>query len=294
MHYTGTIWRPPYEAWSALIQVTIGCTHHKCKFCTLYEDLPFKFKMSPQSEVESDLREMSNYMPDARRIFLVGANPFALSAEKLRCIAALAKQYFQKLDSIGCFSRITDITAKTDKELKELRACGYNRITIGVESGDDNALQFMNKGYISSDIIKQCKRLENAGIEYNIFYLTGISGKGNGIKGAEISAEVFNRLNPKIIGCSMLTVYKNSELYSEIQNGNWHEESETEKIAELKTLINALTIKTHFAALGASNMINIQGSLPADKNELTEALDKLLSSFSEEEMKSYRDNLPHL
>lgn len=213
MHYTGTVWRPPYEAWSALIQVTMGCTHHKCKFCTLYEDLPFKFKMSPQSEVES---------------------------------------------------------------------------------GDDNALQFMNKGYISSDIIKQCKRLENAGIEYNIFYLTGISGEGSGIKGAEISAEVFNRLNPKIIGCSMLTVYKNSELYSEIQNGNWHEESETEKIAELKTLINALTIKTHFAALGASNMINIQGSLPADKNELTEALDKLLSSFSEEEMKSYRDNLPHL
>lgn len=294
MHFSGTVWRPPYEAWSVLIQVTMGCTHHKCKFCTLYDDLPFKFKMSPAHEIDEDLQEASNYMPEARRIFLVGANPFALSAEKLACIAALAKQYFQKLDSIGCFARVTDITAKSDDELKRLRACGYNRITIGVESGDDAALKFMNKGYTSHDIITQLKRLENVGIKYNIFYLTGISGKGNGQKGAEISAKIFNMLNPEIIGCSMLTIYPNSELYAEIQSENWHEESEVEKIEELKTLINALTIKTHFAALGASNIVNMQGSLPNDRKELINGLNKILDTFTETDMKSYRDNLPHL
>lgn len=294
MHFSGTVWRPPYEAWSVLIQVTMGCTHHKCKFCTLYDDLPFKFRMSPVSEVEEDLKEASCYMPQARRIFLVGANPFALSAEKLACISALSKQYFQHLDSIGCFARVTDITTKSDEELKQLMVCGYNRITIGVETGDDTALKFMNKGYTSHDIVKQLKRLDNVGIEYNIFYLAGISGKDNGQSGAKVSAKIFNMLNPKIIGCSMLTIYPNSKLYREIKTGSWHEESETEKITELKTLIEFLTIKTHFAALGASNIVNVQGSLPSEKNKLINELNKVLNTFSEDEMRIYRDNLPHL
>ena len=76
MHYTGTIWRPPYEAYSLLIQVTAGCTHHSCKFCTLYEDLPFKFRMSPLEEVKSDLKEANYYYKDADRVFFTGANPF--------------------------------------------------------------------------------------------------------------------------------------------------------------------------------------------------------------------------
>ena len=90
MNFTGTIWRPPYEAWSALLQVTAGCTHHKCKFCTLYEDLPFKFRMSPIGEVENDLKELSIISPNALRLFLTGANPFVLSTEKLKTIARLS------------------------------------------------------------------------------------------------------------------------------------------------------------------------------------------------------------
>ena len=93
MHYTGTIWRPPYEACSALIQVTAGCTHHKCKFCTLYEDVPFKFRMSPLSEVEADLKEMSRYYRNAKRVFFTGANPFVLSFDKLKTLAGLVKKY---------------------------------------------------------------------------------------------------------------------------------------------------------------------------------------------------------
>ena len=113
MHYTGTIWRPPYEACSALVQVTAGCTHHKCKFCTLYEDVPFKFRMSPLSEVEEDLKEISRYHRNAKRVFFTGANPFVLSFDKLKTLAELVKKYYPKVQSIGCFARITDITPKT-------------------------------------------------------------------------------------------------------------------------------------------------------------------------------------
>ena len=124
MHFTGTVWRPPYEAWSALLQVTAGCTHHNCKFCTLYEDIPFKFRMSPISEIEADIIEIYRNMPKVTRLFLVGANPFVLSTEKLKAIANIAKQYLHKLNSIGCFARITDITPKSVDELRALRVLG--------------------------------------------------------------------------------------------------------------------------------------------------------------------------
>ena len=294
MHYTGTVWRPPYEAWSALLQVTAGCTHHKCKFCTLYDDVPFKFRMSPMDEIEEDIKELYHYTPDVTRVFLVGANPFVLSSEKLRNISYTAKQYLNRLKTIGCFARITDITPKSIEELRQLRSCGYNGITIGVETGDDEALTFMHKGYTSADILEQCLKLDKAGIEYNFFYLTGICGNGKSNQGVENTLKVFNELNPKIIGASMLTVYPASELYTEIQNGNWVEESETEKYNELKMLINGLTIKTHFAALGASNAVQLHGNLPSDRSELVTIIDQVINRFGEKKLKRYRKNLKHL
>lgn len=293
MHYTGTVWRPPYEAWSALLQVAAGCTHHECKFCTLYDDIPFKFRMSPMNEIEEDLKELYHYTPDVTRVFLVGANPFVLSSEKLRNIAYMAKQYLNRLKTIGCFARITDITPKGIDQLKQLRSCGYNGITIGVETGDDEALTFMHKGYTSADILEQCRKLDEANIEYNFFYLTGIYGNGKSERGVENTTKIFNRLNPKIVGASMLTVYPASELYTEIQNGNWVEESETEKYNELKMLINGLTINTHFAALGASNAVQLHGNLPADKAELISLIDKILR-LGENELRRYRMGLKHL
>ncbi|MDE7406026.1 MAG: radical SAM protein [Clostridiales bacterium] len=293
MHYTGTVWRPPYEAWSALLQVTAGCTHHKCKFCTLYEDIPFKFRMSPLEEIEADLKELYTYTPDVTRVFLVGANPFVLSPEKLRQIAYLAKQYLNRLKTIGCFARITDISPKSIDELKQLRSCGYNGIIIGVETGDDEALAFMHKGYTANDILEQCRKLDEAGIEYNFFYLTGICGKDKGEQGAQNTAKIFNQLSPKIVGASMLTVYPTSELYTEIQHGNWIEESETEKYNELKILINSLTINTHFAALGASNAVQLHGNLPFERAKLISIIDQVLC-LGEGELKHYRKNLKHL
>ena len=294
MHYTGTIWRPPYEAYSLLIQVTAGCTHHSCKFCTLYEDLPFKFKLSPFSEVEQDLAEASKYYHKVPRIFFTGANPFVLNTEKLKALAKMVKEYYPKYETIGCFARITDITPKTVEELRGLRALGYDGITIGVETGDDEMLAFMNKGFQSKDTIEQCKKLEEANISYNFFYLTGISGAGRAEIGAKETAKVFNQLHPRIIESSMLTIYKNSELYEEIQKGNWREESEIEKLIELKTLIENLKITTRIVTDGASNLIQVRGNLPKDKEKLMKHLQYQISNADESVLREYRVNLRHL
>lgn len=299
MHYTGTIWRPPYEAASLLLEVTAGCTHHKCKFCTLYDDIPFPFRMSPLEDVEADLKEAKSHFRlwnthKVIRTFLTGANPFVLKYERLMAIADLILQYFPDNKTIGCFSRITDITLKTDEELQNLKNTGYDGLTIGIETGDDEALKFMNKGYLSQDIITQCKRLDKVGISYKFFYLTSISGSGKGEKGAKATADICNQLHPKLIGANMLTIYPNSKLYQEIQKGNWQEETEIEKYKEIKTLVESLEIPIEFAALGASNAVPIQGYLPKDKGKILTILNQIIESVSEDDLRNYRKNLKHL
>lgn len=311
MHYTGTIWRPPYEASSLLLEVTAGCTHHKCKFCTLYNDLPFKFRMSPLEDVESDLQEAQLWSTDPisiltarlqgiprperiQRAFLTGANPFVLKHERLIAVADLIRQYIPSIKTIGCFARITDVTLKSDEELASLHQAGYDGLTIGIETGDDEALQFMNKGYAAADIVKQCRRLDKAGIHYSFFYLVSISGAGRGEIGAKATAAVCNQLHPTLIGVNMLTIYPDSELYQEIQRGNWQEESEIEKYKEIRTLLENLEIPTQFAALGASNAFQFQGTLPEDKDALAAALDKIIETVREDDLREYRKNLPHL
>lgn len=299
MHFTGTIWRPPYEASSLLLEVTAGCTHHKCKFCTLYEDLPFSFRLTPLEDIEEDLQEAKEQLTiwrkrEVKRIFLTGANPFVLEYKRLMTIAELIKKYFPHNQTIGCFARITDIMTKTDAELVKLRKMGFNGLTIGMETGDDSALQFMNKGYRADDIVTQCKRLERVGIHYNVFYLTGISGEGKGEEGAEVTASICNELHPNLIGANMLTVYPQSELYHEIQNGNWIEENEIEKYKELRVLIKKLNNPVMFAALGASNMIQLQGRLPEDREKLLAIIDEIIEQANEKELRKYRKNLRHL
>ncbi len=308
MHYTGTIWRPPYEADSLLLEVTAGCTHHKCKFCTLYAELPFKFRMSPLADVENDLLEaraifkqqqasgLFKLWPNSgpARVFLTGANPFVLKAERLLEIAGMIARTFPEIASIGCFARVTDVALKTEQELAKLREAGFDGLTLGVETGDDVALAFMRKGYQAADIVEQCQRLEAAGIGYNFFYLTGISGHGRGQASAKATAAVCNQLHPRRIGASMLTIYPNSELYQEIQNGAWQPETEIEKYQELKTLVQALQGPVWFGALGASNAVPFAGNLPEDKERLLAVLDEIIADFSEEELQDYRQNLRHL
>ena len=310
MHYTGTIWRPPYEADSLILEATAGCTHRACKFCTLYDELPFKFKASELYTIESDLIEAQTWFhdplskieshlfslpaPKRCRVFLAGANPFALKSKRLLEIAGLIHEHFPTCKTIGCFARVTDIASKTDEELVALREAGYTGLTIGIETGDDAALAFMNKGYVAQDIVAQCARLDAADIAYAFFYLAGISGKGCGIEGARFTAAVCNQTHPSLIGANMLTIYENSELYQEIMAGNWEEEMEVEKYQEIKALVEGLEIPVKFAMLGASNPVMLQGRLPEQRAQIVATLDRVIEEIGEDRLRHYRTNLKHL
>ena len=292
LHFTGQVWRPPYEAQSQLLQLTSGCTWHKCKFCSLYHGTPFR--MSPLSEVEEDLKTIRQWQPRARRVYLTGANPFALSYNKLLDVALLLRKYLPHLVSFGMFARVTDIVPKSVEELKNLHHLKLDSINIGIETAHDPTLERMNKGYRAVDILEQLSKLDVAGIRYNIFYLNGLGGKGNGIANAIATADVLNRLHPCIINIVSLTIFPESQLFREMTDGFYEEEPEIERLVEMRTLIERLTIKTNLLGHHVSNTIPITGALPNDKAAIIAELDRAITSFPEKELKAYRDRIGHL
>lgn len=292
LHFTGQVWRPPYEASSQLLQVTAGCTHNKCKFCSLYHGT--KFRLSPITEVEEDLKVIQQYQPRARRVFLTGANPFALSYNRLLDLGLLIRKYLRHCESIGMFARISDIKPKTVEELRNLRHLGFDSISIGTESGDDETLARMDKGYTVNDIIEQCKKLEEANIRYNFVYLTGLAGKNKGQQNAINTAMVFNQLHPFTINFVSLTVFPESKLYQEIQNGEYVEATEHERLLELKTFISNLNIETTLLGNTVSNTIPFVGMIPNDKVRILNELDLAIRQISEHELKQYRDSIKSL
>lgn len=292
LHFNGQVWRPPYEANSQLLQVTSGCTWHKCKFCSLYHGT--KFRLSPMSEIIEDIQVIQQWQPKARRFYLTGANPFALSYNKLMELGLLLRKHFRYLESFGMFARVTDITPKSVEELKNLHHLKLDSINIGIETAHDETLEFMNKGYRAKDILRELSKLDEAGIRYNVFYLNGLAGKGKGVENAIATADVLNKLHPCIINVVSLTIFPESQLYRDVLNGLYQEEPEIERLLEMRTLIDRLMIRSNILAHHVSNTVPLTGALPYDKTEIINELDRAIKEFPEEKLKLYRNRIWHL
>lgn len=292
MHFTGRTWRPNYEADSCMIQLTTGCTYHKCHFCNLYKDE--RFTLTPLPEFEEDLSEIKSYQPNARRIFITGANPFALSYERLKPYILTIRDYLIKCQNIAMFASIRDIKNKEVWHLRKLRAMGVNGLSIGTESGDDDTLTIANKGYTSQDILEQCHKLDEAGIEYYFVYMTGLAGKGAGDRNAINSAKVFSQLNPYFISVDSLTLFPGTKLFDMEKDGEFIQAGEKERIRELQTLIQNLQIRTHLFANSKSNFYPVVAYLPKERDSVIRELQYVIDTVDEKEMRVYRNGLQSL
>lgn len=292
MHFTGRTWRPPYEVDSCIIELTSGCTYHKCSFCSLYKDEPFH--LTALSDFEEDLDEIKQYQPNVRRIFVTGANPFALNYEKLKPYILTVRDYLIKCQTIAMFASIRDIKNKEVWQLKKLRAMGVNGLSIGTESGDDDTLLLANKGYTSKDILEQCRKLDEAGIEYYFVYMTGLAGKGGGYRNAVNSAEIFSQLNPYFISVDSLTLFSDTTLHEMAKRGNFIPAGEMERLQELQVFIKNLRIRTHLFANSKSNFYPLLAFLPKERESILEEIQQIINTFTEEEMLQYRNSLKTL
>ncbi len=292
MHFTGQVWRPPFEAHNALLQVTSGCMHHKCKFCSLYDGTPFR--MSPMNEVEEDLALLKQAYPRAKRVFLTGANPLGLSQDKLIAIGVKIKEYLPYVTTIGGFARIADIKGKTQEEINELQALGYDAISFGTETGDDITLAYMNKGNTAADIVDQLHKLDNAGISYHIVFMNGLAGAGNGERHALESARIFNQVNPASINIVALTIFSECELYKEVLAGTYKPAGEIEKLFELKTFIENLAISTKINANTVSNTAPFVADIPKNREAIIKGLQQTIDNIDERQLAAYRNSIRSL
>ncbi len=292
MHFTGRTWRPPYEAHSCILQLTSGCTYGKCRFCDLYHQEAFR--LTPMEEFEADLREIKAYQPHARRVFLTGGNPFALPFARLEAYIGAIRDHLIKCQSIAMFASIRDIQGKDGRQLRRLRAMGVNGLTIGTESGDDAVLALAGKGYTALDILEQCRKLEEAGIEYYLVYMTGLAGRGQGRRNAENSARLFSRLRPYIISVDSLTLLPDTALYGMAQRGAFQPAGERERIRELQTFIEGLELRVHLLANTSTNFYPVTAFLPKERQKILGVLQEVLDTVDEAEMADYRRGLKGL
>ncbi|MBQ9624684.1 MAG: radical SAM protein [Clostridia bacterium] len=272
MRYTGTTYRPPLEASSLLLQVTSGCSHNKCNFCTMYKDV--HFSVEPMEQIEEDLKEAAEFYPYVSRIFLENGDPFVLSAAKLLEIAALIHKYLHNIKTISMYASILNVSTKTDDELKQLREAGINDLNIGVENGNDEALAYMQKGYTADEAIKQLARLKNAGFDYGINVIFGGLGGKRYKECADDTAELLNKAQPAFIYTNTMHSEPGCSLHDDLLSGKFIESTVEEYLLEEEQLIEKLDLKnTTFMGVHPSNILPLRGKLPRDKELFLEKLE---------------------
>jgi len=281
MHYTGPVYRHPLEAFTLLLQVTQGCSHNKCTFCTMYQDV--SFKVDDLSLVEEDLKEARAIYNHLDRIFLENADPFVLSFEKLKAIGEMIRRYFPEMETISTYANIKNIKDKSVDELKELRALGYNELYVGLESGDDKVLKLMNKGYTAVEAEVEMEKLNDAGIEFFALLMLGVAGKGSGKAHAQTTATLLNKVKPKMISVIPTAVFPGSQLEVLRDRGVFIEPTEREMLHEEKHLLEALEpFDCLFYGKHSNNLVTVTGRLNKRKGKMIKEIDEGLSVFSDE------------
>ncbi len=258
----------------------------------MYRDL--SFRVSPMEWIEEDLQELAKSDPDARTLQLLSANPLALSYDKLVPILEMINKYLPKMEYIYAATRVTDIRNKTVGQLKHLKELGIREISLGIESGDDWTLERINKGYRSADILEQCHKLEEAGIEYWMTFLNGVAGREHSREHAVNSAKIFNQCKPMLVGTGGLTLFPGTPLLEEAQRGEFDPLSEKEMLEELRTFVEHLDIDCSFTT-HHTVAANLTGPhFLARKERILATLDQMIKQGNLDLMAAIRRNKSHL
>ena len=271
MNLSGIVYRPPYEANSFLLQVTRGCSHNRCTFCSMYPDVPFA--VCPMEEVEADLEEGARYCPDVTRVFLEHGDAFVLSSDRLLAIAEAVHRKLPKVETIAMYASIQNIRTKTDAELRELRACGIHGLDIGVESGLDAALTYMNKGHTAKEAREQLLRLTEAGMDYSFNAILGCGGAELWKENADATADLINAVQPHLLFIGSLHAEPGCRLYQDMKDGVFHECTIGQLLDEQERLIRRLDLRnTYYFGSHPSNLVPMQGRLPEQKQDMIDVI----------------------
>jgi len=274
MRYEGSVYRPPSEARSLIIQLTIGCARNKCTFCAMFKDK--KFRIRPLDEVVEDLvmaRKYYSNMP-VRRIFLADGDALIVKTKDLLYIIEKINEIFPEVERISAYGTPEDVIIKSDEELSALKEAGLEMIYIGGESGDDEVLKSVKKGVTSAQIVEAGLKLKKAGMVVSITFISGLGGRKRLEQHALNTARTINAMKADYVGFLTLMVESGTELYEERRRGEFELLTPKEVLKEMRLLIENIDSEgTVFRSNHASNYIPLKGTFNKDNKAMLRQID---------------------
>ncbi len=269
-----TVYRPLQEDGSVLLEVSLGCSWHKCAFCDFTRD---EFRLLPMETIRHSAQVLQELGIDGERVFLLGQNPFVRDTQTLLEIFQVVHQYIPSAKEISMYARIDDVLRKSDEELKALKEAGLCDLHIGVETGSDTILLMVNKGVTQADMVKAFARLDRAGIGYHITLVLGLGGKHLWKASAIETSRLLNRTHPKTIWCLGLHLFPGTVLERQAKQGLFEPMTYREMMFEERALVQNLTVEDcYFMDTTAMGMYTIGGLLPQAKESLIETMNSFL------------------
>jgi radical SAM superfamily enzyme YgiQ (UPF0313 family) len=276
MHYEGNIIRPPSEANSILLQITVGCSRNKCTFCGAYKGERFRIK--PDSIIMADIAFAAEYCKRQRRVFLCDGDALIIPQKRLLNILVEIEKQLPWVTRVGIYANAKSLKMKTLDELKALKAHGLGIAYMGLETGDDVTLKNINKGAMSEEMIQMGKKAKAAGIKLSITVLLGIAGRKRSRIHAEETGRVLSAIDPEYIGALSLMLIPGTPLYDEYESGTFPLLEPDEMLKELRTMIaNTDLSRGLFHANHASNYLPIKVRLPKEKDAAISRIDEALA-----------------
>ncbi|MBT9138654.1 MAG: Oxygen-independent coproporphyrinogen-III oxidase-like protein YqeR [Syntrophomonadaceae bacterium] len=276
MNYETPLYRPPSEAQSLILQVTIGCSHNACTFCSMYSKKHFRVRSL--EEICKDISWARGKYGRVQRIFLADGDALAMETDALLAILKKLTDSFPEAERISVYAGPKNILTKTEQELAAIRQAGVKLAYFGLESGDSEVLQAIRKGVTPQEMIIAARRVRAAGIELSLTVILGLGGKERSREHALRTADVVSRINPEYLAALTLMAEKNSPLAAKIASGEFLLLSPREVLVELKMMLASLEVKhCLFRSNHASNYFAIGGLLPLDKERLLEETEQALA-----------------
>jgi radical SAM superfamily enzyme YgiQ (UPF0313 family) len=285
MDYVGHLFRPPSEADSFLLQISLGCSHNKCSYCAMYDLPEQRFKAKEWATVAADIEEAARLSVTGsviRRVFLCDGDALILPTNHLARILTTLKENLPTVRRVGIYGDARSILRKSPEELAHLKELGLGIVYHGAESGDDEVLRRVNKGSTAEQAAEAAARLREAGIRHSVMVMLGLGGTERSVEHAAQTAELLTRMDPPFVGALTTTLVPGTPLFQDSEAGDFALPDPWGMLEELRVLIrNSRFTRCRFHSNHASNYVPLSLNLPADRDKALAALDRILEQRDE-------------
>ncbi len=276
IRYEGTLYRPPSEGESLILQATIGCSYNRCTFCAMYREK--KFRVRGLDELRAEIAWAARALPPVRKVFLADGDALIAKTAFLLQVLAELRAAFPDLRRVSCYASPQALQVRSIDDMRALREAGLDLYYLGVESGDDRVLGRLEKGVDAAEMIRVAGKATEAGVAISTMILLGAGGRAGSLEHAVASARVINSIRPRFVSTLVMTPVEGTPLWDEAERGLVDELDPLELTRELREFVAGLELSgSIFRSNHASNFLPLAGTLPKDKARILAELDAVLA-----------------